>query len=80
MVTNDDKLKWTIFRREMQKLRDVQQALLRIGETMVVGIWWITKTHDVVTFDPDFMDLRKGTAMNKFDHKTVDIRELLRSP
>ena len=75
-----EQLKWTIFRREMQKLRDVQQALLRIGETMVVGVWWITKAQDVVTFDPEFMDLRKGTAMNKVDHERVDIRELLRRP
>lgn len=76
---NDDQLKWTIFRREMQKLRDVQQALLRIGETMVVGVWWITKAHDVVKFDPAFIDLRKGTAMNKFDHEEVNLRELLRT-
>lgn len=75
---NNEQLKWTIFRKQMQKLRDVQQALLRIGETMVVGVWWITKTSDVVTFDPAFMDLREGTARNKRDNERVDIRELLR--
>ena len=83
---NRNQLKWYLFRKNMQGLREIQHKLrVQTGEIMIISVWWLPKSdprpildRTPIVFDPSFSDLRAGITTNTRTNQKVNLRELLK--